>query len=76
MLIGLTHLFGHVSISTCVVASQVTFHRIVQGAVAMGVNRPVRRSWRKFYLLYLMVGHCGLEPQTPVLSGPCSNQLS
>jgi hypothetical protein len=23
-----------------------------------------------------MVGHCGLEPQTPVLSGLCSNQLS
>jgi hypothetical protein len=22
------------------------------------------------------VGHCGFEPQTPVLSGPCSNQLS
>jgi hypothetical protein len=24
----------------------------------------------------VMVGHCGLEPQTPVLSGLCSNQLS
>ena len=22
------------------------------------------------------LGHCGLEPQTPVLSGPCSSQLS
>jgi len=22
------------------------------------------------------VGHSGLEPLTPVLSGPCSNQLS
>ena len=23
-----------------------------------------------------VVGHCGLEPQTPVLSGLCSNRLS
>jgi hypothetical protein len=36
-----------------------------------------------FCILYLgvslrskVVGHCGLEPQTPVLSGLCSNQLS
>ncbi len=26
--------------------------------------------------IYYLVGHCGFEPQTPVLSGLCSNQLS
>ncbi len=54
----------------------VTGNRVLLNyTIPLPLNGLVTKETR-FCLPYTLVGHCGLEPQTPVLSGPCSNQLS